>query len=424
MIKTMMPPLRAEGQRNVLNLICEPIPTVRIGFIGLGVRATRAVNRFLHIEGVEIIALCDIQLSNVKNAQSILNKNNKKTACEYSSTDGWKELCERSDIDLVYISTDWLSHTPMATYAMEQGKHVALEVPAATTISECWQLVDVAERTRRHCMMLENCCYDAFELNTLNIARNGLFGEILHVEGAYIHDLRERVLSNESGRRHPSNWQTMYNVQHTGNPYPTHGLGPVCQLLDIHRSDKMNYLVSMSTKQYGMAEYALEKFGANSVQASLDYKLGDMNSTLIKTEKGKTILVQHNISNPRPYTRIHLINGSKGYAQKYPIERILIKELSDEVLTEKQMEELFDEYEHPFIKQFGKKASEVCGERARDYIMDSRLIYCLQNGLPLDQDVYDAVEWSCLMELTEISVTNNSEPVEVPDFTRGDWDLL
>ncbi|MFT4222993.1 Gfo/Idh/MocA family protein [Dysgonomonas sp.] len=423
MIKTQLPP-RGEGQKNVLRLTCEPLKTVRVGMIGLGVRATKAINRFMYLDGVEIKALCDIIPSNIELSQSILFNYNHKKADEYTDKEGWKLLCQRPDIDLVYISTDWLTHAPMAVYAMQQGKHVALEVPAATTLAECWQLVDTAEQTQRHCMMLENCCYDSFELNTLHMAQQGVFGEILHVEGAYIHDLRERVLSNEFGKRHPSNWQTMYNVQHTGNPYPTHGLGPVCQLLNIHRGDKMNYLVSMSTKQYGMKQYAQEKFGPDSLEASLDYRLGDMNSTLIRTQKGKTILVQHNISNPRPYTRIHLINGSNGYAQKYPVERIALYPDSENVLNEKQMSELLQKYEHPFLKKMGRKAIEICGERARDFLMDYRLIYCLQNGLPLDQDVYDAVEWSCLVELTEMSVLNGSMPVEIPDFTRGDWDKV
>lgn len=420
---TQVPP-RSEGQKSVLKLACDPISTVRVGLIGLGVRAMRAIKRFMYLDGVELKALCDVIPANIEQAQNILSDHGCKKADEYIGEDGWKQLCERDDIDLVYICTDWLSHTPMAVYAMENGRHVAVEVPAATTVSECWQLVDTAERTQRHCMMLENCCYDYFELTTLNMVEQGLFGEILHAEGAYIHDLRERIFSNEFGKRHSRNWQIEYNVQHTGNPYPTHGLGPVCQVLDIHRGDRMSYLVSMSTKQVGMTEYTKENFGENSEEAQLPYKLGDMNSTLIRTEKGKTILLQHNISNPRPYTRIHLLNGTKGYAQKYPIEQIALYPDSEGVLEREKMCELLQEYEHPFLKELGKKAIEVCGERARDFIMDYRLIYCLRNGLPLDQDVYDAAEWSCLVELTEISVRNGSAPVEIPDFTRGDWNKL
>lgn len=420
----MIDTTRPAGQNNVLKLACEPIKTVRIGMIGLGVRAIRAVNRFSHMDGVEIRGLCDILPANIEQSQQILKENKKPVAKEYSANDSWKLLCEQDDIDLVYICTDWKSHTPMAVYAMEHGKHVAVEVPAATTVAECWQLVDTAEKTRRHCMMLENCCYEEFELTTLNMVQQGVFGEVLHAEGAYIHDLRERIFSNEFGKRHPDNWQVKYNTQHTGNPYPTHGLGPVCQVLNIHRGDKMDFLVSMSTKQVGMTGFAREKYGEDSLLARQEYKLGDMNSTLIRTHSGKTILLQHDISSPRPYNRIYLLSGTNGYIQKYPVKQVALYPDSDNVLSKEQIDTLFAQYEHPILKQIGKKAVETCGERARDFLMDYRLIYCLQNGLPLDQDVYDAAEWSCMVELTETSVENGSIPVQIPDFTRGDWDKL
>lgn len=423
MIKSKPIPSRPEGQKNVLKLACEPIPLVRIGIIGLGVRASRALNRFMHIEGLEIKALCDLSPVNIEHAQNILRINKRSKADEYTGQKAWKSVCERDDIDLVYICTDWLTHTPMAVYAMMHGKHAAMEVPAAVTAAECWELVDTAERTQKHCMMLENCCYDFFELNTLNMAQKGIFGELIHAEGAYIHDLRERVLSNEHGRR-VGNWQNKYNAQHTGNPYPTHGLGPVCQALGIHRGDKMNYLVSMSTKQVGMSEYVLERFGKDSPEVDFDFKLGDMNNTLIKTEKGKTILLQHDIANPRPYSRIHLLSGTKGYIQKYPIEQALLSIYPETVLKDEYLNALLKEYQHPFIKKTGDRAVDLFEDRARDFLMDYRLIYCLRNGLPLDQDVYDAAEWSCIVELTETSVINDSEPVEIPDFTRGDWNKL
>lgn len=407
-------------QSSVLRLSCAPMHEVRIGIIGLGVRAKRAVHRLINIEGARINGFCDVVPSNLEQAQRILTDNGLQPVKEYTGAAGWKSLCQQQDIDLIYICTDWESHTPMAVYAMECGKHAAVEVPAATTVSECWQLVDTAERTQRHCMMLENCCYDSFELTTLHMVRQGLFGEVLHVEGAYIHDLRERILSNEHGKR-LSNWQIQFNTQHNGNPYPTHGLGPICQVLNIHRGDRMKSLVSMSTRPVGMNLYAREMYGENSAEAQFDHKLGDMNTTLIRTENGKTILLQYNISNPRPYNRIHLINGTKGYAQKYPVNLFAFSPNSEQVLSAEQTAGLLSKYEHPFLKEVGQKAIDLCGERARDYIMDYRLIYCLRNGLPLDMDVYDAAEWSCLVELTETSVNNDSRPVEIPDFTRGGW---
>lgn len=411
---------RQKGQKDVLKLASKPISIVRIGLIGLGVRASRALDRFMSLNGVEIKALCDISSQNVDQFQYRLLQKNRLRAKEYVGVDSWKRLCEDIEVDLIYICTDWLSHAKIAIYAMQQDKHVAVEVPAATTVEACWQLVDTAEKTRKHCMMLENCCYDYFELATLNMVQQGIFGEVLHGEGAYIHDLRERIFTNEFGARMSNNWQNNYNIQHTGNPYPTHGLGPVSQVLNIHRGDKMDYLVSMSSKQQGMAEYVK---GKHPLQAEVGYKLGDMNTTLIKTHKGKTIMLQHNISNPRPYSRIHSITGTKGFYQKYPIEQIVL-ESEDNSLSSLQIKELLNKYKHPFYQEIGDLAIETCGERARDFIMDYRLIYCLQNGLPLDQDVYDAAEWSCIVELSEKSVLNNSMPVQIPDFTRGAWNKL
>jgi len=308
---------------------------------------------------------------------------------------------------------------------MEHGKHVAIEVPAATTIEECWQLVDTAERTRKHCMMLENTCYDFFELNTLNMAQQGLFGEVVHGEGAYIHDLSQGLVSeNVVTNGYNSNWRMEFNAIHNGNPYPTHGLGPICQVMNIHRGDKMNYLVSVSSNQFGLTALAKEKYGENSPQAKREYKLGDMNTTIIKTEKGRTIMIQHDVTSPRPYSRLHTISGTKGFFQKYPSELIALEPNAHNFLSKEQIDSLMLQYEHPFIKEIGEFAKKVGGHGGMDFIMDYRLIYCLRNGLPLDQDVYDAAEWSCLVELTERSVNNGGMPVKIPDFTRGDWNKL
>lgn len=440
---TLPIPDRAAGQTDVLALRCDPIPTVRVGFIGIGMRGIGAVRRFLAIDGIEIKAFSDLEQYNLDKAQKRLTEKDLPKAAEYTGDEGWKELCRRDDIDLVYICTDWLHHTPMAVYAMEQGKHVAIEVPAATSIDECWQLVNTAEKTRRHCMMLENCCYDEFELATLNMAQQGVFGEIVHVEGAYIHDLRRtnfnsRLSENEvyqpgigqvaaTGPNvigYWNQWRKEFNTEHTGNPYPTHGLGPVCQILNIHRGDKMNYLVSVSSDQFGMTEYAKERFGADSPEAKKNYALGDMNTTIIKTEKGKTIMIQHDVTSPRPYSRIHMVSGTKGFAQKYPLRHIALG--GHRALQPAQRDSVLKVYEHPFYKETGKdaKALGAIAHGGMDFIMDYRLVYCLRNGLPLDQDVYDAAEWSSLVELTELSVKNGGMPVEVPDFTRGAWNKL
>lgn len=314
----------------------------------------------------------------------------------------------------------------MAVYAMEHGKHVAVEVPAAMSLDECWQLVDTAEKTQRHCMMLENCVYDFFELTTLNMAQHGLFGEILHTEGSYIHNL-EPYWDYYQG-----NWRLDFNQSHRGDVYATHGLGPACQLLDIHRGDKMNYLVAMDTKSVNGLKLAKEKMGAET------FANADQTLTLIKTERGRTILLEHNVYTPRPYSRMYQLTGTEGFANKYPVEgyafrpeQIAGEEIPDhENLSEHSFipqaakAALMERYKHPIARDIEEKARRVGGHGGMDFIMDYRLVYCLQHGLPLDQDVYDAAEWSCIGSLTAASLEHNSMPVAVPDFTRGDWDKV
>ena len=427
MIRTEIP-ARPAGQKDVLELRTAPLDTVRVGFVGLGMRGPGAVYRFTQIEGTSIKALCDLYPERVEASQKILTQNNRPRAAAYSGEEGWKQLCERDDIDLVYIATPWLLHVPIAVYAMEHGKHVAIEVPAAMNLDECWQLVNTAEKTQLHCMMLENCVYDFFELTTLNMAQHGLFGDILHVEGAYIHNLEE------FWHAYQGNWRLDFNEKHRGDVYATHGMGPACQLLDIHRGDKMNYLVAMDCKAV-TGPKLVEK---NTQKPCTDFQNGDHTMTMIRTENGKTIHMQHDVMNPRPYSRMYQLTGTEGFANKYPIEGYTFKpdnasleEMPDHenlnmhnFISQKAKQALQEKYKHPIQKELEEKAKKVGGHGGMDYIMDYRLVYCLRNGLPLDQDVYDAAEWSCLGELTRLSIENNSMPVEVPDFTRGNWNKI
>jgi len=415
-------PARPEGQTDVLELRCDPIDTVRVAFIGVGGRGTGAVHRFTFLEGVKIVALCSLEPEPLERSQSMLKEKGLPPADIYTGPEDWKTICERDDIDLVYITTHWDLHTPIAVYAMEQGKHAVTEVPAAISIDECWQLVNTAEKTRRHFMQLENCNYDFFEMATLNMARQGLFGEIVHAEGAYIHDLRALKFDENDG--YWNMWRLRHNETRNGNLYPTHGFGPICHVMNIHRGDKMEYLVCMASDQFGMTAYAKEKFGEDSDYAKRDYKRGDMNTTLVKTNKGKTIMIQHDVTSPRPYSRIHMISGTKGFVQKWPVQGIAIEPNAHQFMEEKEMEKLLAEYEHPITKEIGEVARKVGGHGGMDFIMDYRLIYCLRNGLPLDQDVYDAAEWCSVTELSEKSIENESMPIRVPDFTRGSWQKL
>lgn len=427
-IKTAVPE-RPAGQADMVAYAAPAIDTVRVGFIGLGMRGPGAVERFIHIPGTKIVALCDLLPENVAKCQKMLEKAGLPAAAEYTDAeDAWKELCERDDIDLVYIATDWKHHAKMGVYAMEQGKHTAIEVPSAMTLDEIWTLIDTSERTRKHCMQLENCVYDFFEMNTLNMAQQGLFGEVLHVEGSYIHNLKD------FWPYYWNNWRLDYNHENRGDVYATHGMGPACQLLDMHRGDRMTTLVAMDTKAVCAPDYIEQTTGVRPD----DFKNGDHTMTMIRTANGKTIHIQHDVVTPRPYSRMYQLTGTKGFANKYPVqgyalepEQIALSEMPDHenlsshgFLSPEQQAALTEKYMHPIIREVGDFARKVGGHGGMDFIMDYRMIYCLRNGLPLDMDVYDMAEWCCLAPLTALSIENDSAPVEVPDFTRGAWNRV
>ena len=425
-------PARPYGQKHVLGLTTPEMDTVRVGFIGLGMRGPGAVRRFTHIPGTKIVALCDIYEERVEDTQKMLENAGLPRAAGYSgSEDSWKELCERDDIDLVYIVTDWKTHADMMIYAMEQGKHVACEVPAAMTLDEIWAIIDTAERTQKHAMQLENCVYDYFELTSLNMAQQGLFGEVLHAEGAYIHDL------SAFWEFYQDDWRLQYNKEFRGDVYATHGVGPAAQALDIHRGDKMNILVAMDTKPVNIPEHLIDKRGVDRDSAYM-FANGQHTMTMISTENGKTIHIQHDVASPRPYSRMYQLSGTKGFANKYPSEGYALDASSLEgseipnlenlnahnFVSKETKDALMQAYKHRIHIELEEKAKEVGGHGGMDIIMDYRLVYCLQNGLPLDMDVYDLAEWCSLAELSRISLENNNAPVVVPDFTRGNWDKI
>ena len=423
-------PKRPAGQTDMLAFAAPPIDTVRVGFVGLGMRGSGAINRYLHLPTARIAALCDVVPANVERAQAKLAAAGLPAAAAYSGdTEVFKQLCERDDIDLVYICTDWVHHVPVALYAMEHGKHVAIEVPSATSMEEIWALINTSERTRKHCMQLENCCYDFFELNTLNMAQHGLFGTIYHGEGAYIHCL------TPFWDEYWNNWRLEFNRTHKGDVYPTHGFGPVCQVFDIHRGDQLKTLVAMDTDAF--TGPGLVKDRNMDVENPDEFANGDHTTTLIRTAKGRTIQVQHGVMTPRPYNRMYQIVGTTGFAGKYPRPGYSfvpekIKDVvdvperydGDSYLTQEQYDQLVEAYTHPLIKEIGEVAKQVGGHGGMDFMMDYRLIYCLNHGLPLDMDVYDLAEWCCIGPLSALSIEHGSAPVEVPDFTRGGQDKI
>ncbi|MEJ7588356.1 MAG: Gfo/Idh/MocA family oxidoreductase [Ferruginibacter sp.] len=403
---------------NMCGYAAPKLETVRIGFIGLGNRGPGAVERMGHIGGVAIKALCDVRPEKVAAVKKKLTGTSHHPAVYTGKDNEWKKLCESQDIDLVYIATPWHLHTSMAVYAMEQGKHVCVEVPAAKTIEECWQLVETSERTRKHCMMLENCCYDFFELLTLNMVRQGLFGEIIHGEGAYNHDL---LLSNFDKDKYYDMWRLKENFRN-GNLYPTHGLGPVAQVMDINRGDKMDYLIAMQSNDFMMAKMAAElakKDNFFTPYANKSYR-GNMNVTTIRTGNGRTIMLQHDVTSPNIYSRIFKISGTKGSALKYPVPgKITFGD--EDWLSEAGYKTMEEKYRPAIVNKVGELAKQVGGHGGMDFLMDWRTIDCLRNGLPLDMDVYDAALWSSVAPLSETSVANRSTAVDFPDFTSGSW---
>ena len=429
-------PARPANQQDVIQLVTPKLETVRVGFIGLGMRGPGAVERWTHIPGTQIVALCDLLPERVENAQKILEKAGLPKAASYAGDEkAWKKLCERDDIDVVYIATDWKHHADMGVYAMEHGKHVAIEVPAAMTLDEIWKLINTSEKTRKHCMQLENCVYDFFELTSLNMAQQGVFGEVIRAQGAYIHNLSpfwDHYWKN--GKEDKLGWRLDYNMKHRGDVYATHGLGPVAQALDIHRGDRITTLVAMDTKSVVGKDLVEKRTG----EECKEFRNGDHTTTLLRTANGKVIEIQHNVMTPQPYNRLYQLTGSKGFANKYPVEGYALDAAqltasgvqpkvddlnSHGFLPQAEMEALVEKYQHPILKKYGEMAKEVGGHGGMDFIMDSRLVYCLQNGLPLDMDVYDLAEWCCLAELGAISMDNGCAAVAFPDFTRGEWNV-
>jgi predicted dehydrogenase len=403
---------------NMCGYAAPKLETVRIGFIGLGNRGPGAVERMNKVDGVQIKALCDIRPDKVNAVKKSLEGSGHNPDVYTGKEEEWKKLCDRNDIDLVYIATPWSHHAPMALYAMNQGKHVCIEVPAAKTIDECWQLVETSEKTRKHCMILENCCYDFFELLTLNMSRQGLFGVIVHGEGAYNHDLLRMNFDKTS---YYDMWRLKENFRN-GNLYPTHGLGPVAQALDINRGDRMDYLVATSTNDFSMSAMAKDLAAKDDFYkeyATKSYR-GNMNVTTIRTEKGKTIMLQHDVSSPNIYSRIHKLSGTKGSVIKYPgPPRIAFGD--DGWIKEEEFKKMEEQYQPPIVKRIGELAKQVGGHGGMDFLMDWRTIDCLRNGLPLDMDVYDAATWSAVAPLSEQSVASRSKSIDVPDFTRGSY---
>ncbi len=403
------------GPAPVKPFAADPIDIVRVGFVGVGGMGGAHVRNFLGLEGIEIVALCDIDSARNEEVSSWVTDDGRAPPAMYGrhETD-FVRMCETEDLDLVFTATPWEWHVPVCVSAMENGKHAATEVPATYTTDDCWRLVEYAEKYRKHCVMMENCNYDRPEMMVFHMARLGLFGDILHAECGYLHDLRE-IKFSEVGE---GLWRRAHSMVRDGNLYPTHGLGPVANVMDINRGDQFEYLVSMSSPSQGLQEWAMANYPENHLKRRERYVLGDVNTTMIKTVRGRTIYLSHDTNLPRPYSRIHMVQGTKGLFQGYP-HRVHIEGLSPGHEWQDWMD-LRDKYDHPLWKDL-EEQSEGAGHGGMDFIEDYRLVKCLREGKPTDMNVYDAAAMSAITPLSEWSVANRSRPIDVPDFTRGRW---
>ena len=407
------------------NFRCAPMKNgVRVGLVGCGARGTGAANRLPMVPGVEVVAVCDIRPEYAdKAAKAVFGKTGRKPQVFSGSDVAYRRLCDLPEVDVVYNATSWNAHVPVAVAAMKAGKHVFIEVPSALYLEECWELVETAEKCRVHCMQLENCCYGEEELLALNLCKLGMLGELLHGEGGYIHDRRWQIFNDAQWAR----WRNHWNEKHAGNYYSTHGLGPICMDMGINRGDRLDYLVSVDSHQAGYEAFAKATLKADNPLRNERFAMADMNVTTIRTAKGRTIMLQHDVTSPRPYSRLNLIAGTKGVFRAYPRVDIFLEtewpsqKAGHHKFDDKVTAKIREKYRHPLYKQVGEIAKKVGGHGGMDYLMDLRWAYCLQNGLPLDTDVYDLASWCAVSELTERSVRNRSQAMDIPDFTRGLW---
>ncbi|PIE99918.1 MAG: alpha-N-acetylgalactosaminidase [Maribacter sp.] len=420
---------RPYGAKYMGDFAAPKLETVRAAFIGVGARGPEHLRFFASLPGTEVIAVCDLYQDLVekwsKEAKGIgKGERHKKIAQYYGGEDQWRTMLDEVKPDVVFIATNWSNHAPMVIEAMKKGAHAFVEVPIAITLEEMWEIVNTSERTQKHCMMMENVNYSRDELMFLNMCRQGVIGDFLHAEASYIHELRFQMEEQERGT---GSWRTYHYAKRNGNLYPTHGLGPVSQYMNVARSDdNFDSLVSFSTQALGRKLYAENNYPSEHKWNKLDYKGGDLNTSIIKTTVGRTIMVQWDETSPRPYSRLNLIQGTKGILAGFPTRIAL--EGGVEGATEnhhswaqgEQLAAIYEKYDHPLYKRLNQ-ATKGTGHGGMDGIMMYRIVECLQNGLPLDQNLYEGCFWSAVSPLSERSVASGGTPQNFPDFTRGNW---
>ncbi len=404
---------------------------IKIGVIGTGLRGQWVLWLAAKYPEIDIPAICDIDDDMIESALKILKDAQKPEPKVYKKGDeDFRNMVTNEELDGVYIATPWEWHAEMALAAMKAGKHVGTEVPAALTVDDCWDLVNTSEKTGKFCMIMENVCYRRDVMAVLNMVRQGLFGELLHCQGGYQHDLRHVKFNDgkqpygggvefgENGYSE-SKWRTNHSVNRNGDLYPTHGLGPVSTMLDINRGNRMVHLTSTATQSRGLHNYIVKLGGKEHPNAKVQFKLGDIVTTVIKCANGQTIMLSHDTNSPRPYSLNFRVQGTKGIWMR-DNDSIYIEGRSTEEHLWESEEEYMQEYDHPLWKRFENEASGS-GHGGMDFFILRAFVESIKKDVPPPIDVYDAVSMSVICPLSEESIANNSTSVEIPDFTRGKW---
>lgn len=413
-------PARAPGAQYMGDFAAPKLDKVKVAVIGVGARGRGHVGQLAMIEGVEMVGICDLNEAFASRSGKLASERGHQPKIYSGAENAWEKMLEETRPDAVIVATPWSLHAPMCIKAMQAGAHVFCEVPLAVTVQEMWDIVEASEATGRHCMMMENVNYGREELLYLNMVRQGVIGELLHGEASYIHELRGQMDNKDT----TGSWRTFEYAKRDGNLYPTHGLGPVAQYMNLGRGeDNFGRIVSFSSPAKGRALYAQksEKL-SNPEFKTLDFEGGDINTSIIKTTLGRTIMVQWDETSPRPYSRHNMIQGTKGTLAGFP-NRIAIEGVNNyhKWAENEAWEELAAKYEHPLFKRMGELAKKMGGHGGMDFLMLFRMIECLRQGEPLDQNVYEGSFWSAVGPLSEKSVQEDGMPQVFPDFTRGNW---
>ena len=404
---------------------------IKLGFVGTGMRGQWMLWLAAKYPEVQIPAICDIDDGMIESALKILKDAGKPDPRIYKNGDeDFRNMVANEDLDGVYIATPWEWHHPMAIAAMKNGINVGTEVPAALTVRDCWDLVNTSEKTGMNCMIMENVCYRRDIMAVLNMVRQGLFGELLHCQGGYQHDLRHVKFNDgknpygggvEFGEKgySESKWRTQHSVDRNGDLYPTHGLGPVSSMLDINRGNRMVYLTSTATQSRGLHNYIVDNGGPDHPNANVEFKLGDVVTTVIKCDNGQTIMLSHDTNSPRPYSLNYRVQGTKGIWM-VDNNSIYIEGMSPEAHKWEADETYMEKYDHPLWKRFEDQATGS-GHGGMDFFILRAFVESLKRNVTPPIDVYDAVSMSVICPLSEKSIRLNSTSVKIPDFTRGRW---